>query len=62
MSEPARGRLAELRRDLHRYPEPGWCEFHTTGRLTEELRAIGPGAHDPAGWMVISHDERLADL
>ena len=59
MSEPARGRLAELRRDLHRYPEPGWCEFHTTGRLAEELRAIGPG--DPAGWMAISPDERLVE-
>ncbi|MEA1930512.1 MAG: amidohydrolase [Euryarchaeota archaeon] len=31
--------LRALRRDLHRHPEPAWCEFYTTARLIEELRA-----------------------
>jgi len=30
--------LRSLRRDLHRHPEPAWCEFYTTARLIEELR------------------------
>ncbi len=29
--------LRELRRDLHRHPEPAWCEFYTTARLIEAL-------------------------
>ena len=29
--------LVTLRRDLHRHPEPGWCEFYTTARLVDEL-------------------------
>jgi aminobenzoyl-glutamate utilization protein A len=32
-----RERLVELRRDLHRHPEPAWCEFWTTARIVEEL-------------------------
>jgi len=31
--------LRALRRDLHRHPEPAWCEFYTTARLIDELRA-----------------------
>jgi len=31
--------LRALRRDLHRHPEPAWCEFYTTARLIEELRS-----------------------
>ena len=27
----------DLRRELHRYPEPAWCEFYTTARLIDEL-------------------------
>ena len=27
----------DLRRDLHRHPEPAWCEYYTTARLLEEL-------------------------
>ncbi|TQQ82788.1 amidohydrolase [Halonotius terrestris] len=27
----------DLRRDLHRHPEPAWCEFYTTSRLIHEL-------------------------
>ncbi|MEF8773387.1 MAG: amidohydrolase [Halobacteriales archaeon] len=33
--------LVALRRDLHRRPEPAWCEFYTTSRIVEELRRIG---------------------
>ncbi|WP_251330957.1 amidohydrolase [Haloplanus pelagicus] len=29
--------LRNLRRDLHRHPEPGWREFYTTARLVDEL-------------------------
>ena len=34
-------RLIELRREFHRHPEPAWCEFWTTARIVDELRAIG---------------------
>ena len=33
--------LVELRRDLHRRPEPAWREFYTTARIVEELEDIG---------------------
>ena len=33
-------RLIELRRDLHKRPELGWCEFYTTGRIVDALRVI----------------------
>jgi len=29
--------LRELRRELHRHPEPAWCEFYTTARLIDAL-------------------------
>ena len=29
--------LVDLRRDLHRHPEPAWREFYTTARIVEEL-------------------------
>ncbi|MFB6198596.1 MAG: M20/M25/M40 family metallo-hydrolase, partial [Halobacteriaceae archaeon] len=32
--------LIQLRRDLHRHPEPAWCEFYTTQRIVEELEAL----------------------
>ncbi|QCC53168.1 amidohydrolase (plasmid) [Natronorubrum bangense] len=49
-----------LRRDLHRRPEPAWCEFYTTARLAEELKSqldldalhVGPDA--------IAGDHRMA--
>ncbi len=28
-----------LRRELHRHPEPAWCEFYTTSRIITELRS-----------------------
>lgn len=40
MTEPVRNRLVELRRELHRFPEPGWREFRTTARLVDELEAM----------------------
>ncbi|SNR35061.1 amidohydrolase [Halorubrum vacuolatum] len=51
-------RYREFRRDLHRHPEPAWCEFYTTARIVEELRDreltdlhVGPAA--------LAADERL---
>jgi aminobenzoyl-glutamate utilization protein A len=39
MDAPAvdRDGLVALRRDLHRHPEPAWCEFYATARLISEL-------------------------
>ena len=31
--------LSAFRRDLHRHPEPAWCEFYTTARIVDELAA-----------------------
>ena len=31
--------LISLRRDLHRKPEPAWCEFYTTARIVAELES-----------------------
>ena len=66
MTGAIRDRLAEIRRDFHRYPEPGWCEFHTTARLVEELRtvgvdelAVGPDVYDPNDRMAVPPDDRL---
>lgn len=33
--------LISLRREFHKYPEPGWCEFRTTARIIEELTDTG---------------------
>ncbi|WP_129116336.1 amidohydrolase [Halegenticoccus tardaugens] len=33
--------LAELRRDLHKYPEAGWKEFRTTALVAEALDTLG---------------------
>ncbi len=33
--------LVELRRDFHRYPEPGWMEYRTTVKIIEELERLG---------------------
>jgi len=45
--------LVELRRDLHRHPEPAWREFYTTARIVEELETrdldalhVGPDVLD----------------
>ncbi|SDQ31676.1 amidohydrolase [Natronobacterium texcoconense] len=54
--------LVELRRDLHRKPEPAWREFYTTARIVDELESrfgdelaelhVGPDA--------LATDHRLA--
>ncbi|MFB6093467.1 MAG: amidohydrolase [Halanaeroarchaeum sp.] len=41
MDDSTRSRLVELRRDLHRHPEPAWCEFYTTSRIVDEIERIG---------------------
>lgn len=40
MTEPPE-HLKQLRRDLHRHPEPAWREFYTTARILEEIERIG---------------------
>jgi len=59
-------RLSDLRRELHQYPEPGWREFETTGRLVEEIEAIGVDelavgreAYDPADRMAVPDPETI---
>jgi aminobenzoyl-glutamate utilization protein A len=39
--EPIRERLREIRRDLHRYPEPAWCEYYTLSRIVDEIERVG---------------------
>ncbi len=34
-------RLTALRRDLHRHPEPGWCEFRTAALAVARLLDLG---------------------
>ncbi|WP_049972294.1 amidohydrolase [Haladaptatus cibarius] len=59
MAESIRERLSDVRREFHRYPEPAWCEFHTTHRLVEELRAIGVDEL-AVGTEVYDSDDRMA--
>lgn len=33
--------LVQFRRDLHSYPETGWCEFVTTFKVVQKLRSFG---------------------
>ncbi len=33
--------LSAIRREFHRYPEPGWMEFRTSGRIAELLQSYG---------------------
>jgi aminobenzoyl-glutamate utilization protein A len=51
--------LIELRRDLHRHPEPAWREFYTTCRIVEELERIGV-TDIYVGREAIDPDERMA--
>jgi len=67
MSADATERLTALRRDLHRHPEPAWCEFYTTARIVEECRRIGVDelhvgrdAIDPEARMAVPDDDELA--
>ena len=56
----------ELRRDLHRHPEPAWCEFYTTARIVEALRKrdlaelhVGPDALAGDERMNVPDDDEL---
>ena len=35
------GRLQAVRRDLHTYPEPGWCEIRTASLVAQRLTELG---------------------
>ncbi|WP_435076080.1 amidohydrolase [Halococcus sp. AFM35] len=41
MQETRHDELVQLRRDLHRHPEPAWREFYTTSRIVAECERIG---------------------
>jgi aminobenzoyl-glutamate utilization protein A len=41
MQQSTHDALVDLRRDLHRHPEPAWREFYTTSRIVEECERIG---------------------
>jgi len=51
--------LVSFRRDLHRYPEPGWCEFRTTDRVVEACEDIA-GVTVEYGPAVLAADARDA--
>ncbi|ELY37425.1 amidohydrolase [Natronorubrum tibetense] len=60
--------LVSLRRDLHRKPEPAWCEFYTTARIVTELEKrvdldelhVGPDAIAGDHRMAVPDDSELA--
>ncbi|GAA0246683.1 amidohydrolase [Haladaptatus pallidirubidus] len=54
-----RDRLVELRRELHRYPEPAWREFYTTSRIVDELETIGVDELY-VGSEVLAEEERMS--
>ncbi|WP_435179671.1 amidohydrolase [Halorussus sp. AFM4] len=54
-----RDRLVEIRRDLHRHPEPAWREFYTTARIVGELERIGVDDLY-VGPDAVAEDERMA--
>ncbi|QHS17480.1 M20 family metallo-hydrolase [haloarchaeon 3A1-DGR] len=55
---PSDAELTELRREFHRNPEPGWCEFRTTVRIVEELERLGVDEIH-VGPDALDSDERL---
>ncbi|MFC7166535.1 amidohydrolase [Halospeciosus flavus] len=59
MSDSPTDPLLALRRDLHRHPEPAWCEFYTTARIVEELDRIGVDDRY-LGADALSVDDRMA--
>ncbi|XVH31058.1 amidohydrolase [Haloferacaceae archaeon DSL9] len=67
MSQQAtRDDLVSFRRDLHRHPEPAWCEFYTTARIVEALESreldelhVGPDALCAADRMNVPDDATL---
>ncbi|WP_255196909.1 amidohydrolase [Halorarius litoreus] len=59
MSLTTRDALVELRRDLHRRPEPAWREFYTTSRIVDEIERIGVDELY-VGRDALATDERMA--
>ena len=66
MSHAVQDEYREFRRDLHRHPEPAWCEFYTTARIVEALRArpldavhVGPDALDAEARRNVPDEETL---
>jgi len=51
--------LVQLRRDLHRHPEPAWREFYTTARIVDELETR-PLDELYVGPEVLAEGERMA--
>jgi aminobenzoyl-glutamate utilization protein A len=56
----------DLRRDLHRHPEPAWREFYTTARIVDELETrdidelyVGPEVLADDARMAVPDDEEL---
>ncbi|WP_339106230.1 amidohydrolase [Haloterrigena salinisoli] len=65
---PSEADLKEWRREFHRYPEPGWCEFRTTVRIVEELEQlnvdeihIGADALDPDERLGVPEEDVLSE-
>jgi len=42
---PLTEQLIATRRDLHKFAEPGWCEFRTATKIIQGLRAFGWEVH-----------------
>jgi len=68
MTRERRERLVDLRRDLHRHPEPAWCEYRTTARVVEEIERIGvdgvlvgPELLDADARMAVPDDASLSE-
>ncbi|WP_336362130.1 amidohydrolase [Halalkalicoccus salilacus] len=66
MSRTARDGMVDLRRVLHRHPEPAWREFYTTSLLVDEIErigvdelAVGREAMDPDERMAVPSDGEL---
>ncbi len=66
MEQSSRDHLVDLRRDLHRHPEPAWREYYTTSRVVEELERIGvddllvgPDVLDADARMAVPTDDEL---
>lgn len=54
--------LIDLRRNLHRHPEPAWREFYTTARIVEELERIGVSEQRSDGSRESSDSRGVDDL
>jgi aminobenzoyl-glutamate utilization protein A len=58
--------LRELRRDLHKHPEPAWREFYTTARIVDELETrdldalyVGPEVLADGDRVAVPDEEEL---